>query len=139
VDVVGRVKRVVDALRGRGEVHLVVDATGVGAPVIELLQRSRLGCRLWPVTITGGDGESREKGLYRVPKRDLVVGLQVLLEQGGIQMAEGLREKAVLVKELADMRVKLTSSGHAQYEGRHDDLVSALSLACWGVRKMDGR
>jgi hypothetical protein len=31
-----------------------------------------------PVQITGGDGESEDRGVYRVPKRDLIVGLQVV-------------------------------------------------------------
>jgi hypothetical protein len=40
---------------------------------------------------------------------------------------------------MAEMRVKITPSGNEQYgawrEGEHDDLVLAVALACWGVRK----
>ena len=111
-------------------------------PVVELLRRARMNCRLWPVSITGGDAEGIGQGLYRVPKRDLVVGLQLLFEQGMIQIAEGLPYRETLVQELADMRVKVTRAGNEQYEagrsGQHDDLVSALSLACWAVRKTGG-
>ena len=142
VEVAARVKRVVDSLASLGPVHLVVDATGVGAPVVEFLRRARMACRLWAVSITGGDAEGFAQGVYRVPKRDLVVGLQLLFEKGELQIAEGLSERTTLVQELSDMRVKVTPSGHEQYEagksGQHDDLVSALSLACWCVRKMWG-
>lgn len=35
-------------------VTIIVDATGVGAPVVDLLRRGGLGCRVMPVVITGG-------------------------------------------------------------------------------------
>ena len=140
VQVVRRVAEVMRRLGAEGPAHLIVDATGVGTPVVELLRRAGMGCRLWPVSITGGPAEGYGDGYYRVPKRDLVVGLQVMFEQGAIQIADGLSERAALVKEMTDMQVKVTSKGREQYEagssGQHDDIVSALSLACWAVRKV---
>jgi hypothetical protein len=38
-----------------GQSRLVVDATGLGAPVVEMLQGAGLGSRLTAVTITGGE------------------------------------------------------------------------------------
>lgn len=38
----------------RGAHRLVVDATGVGAPVVEMLRGARLGCPVTAVWITGG-------------------------------------------------------------------------------------
>jgi hypothetical protein len=76
------VRRVCEIVRSgelAGRCHLVVDATGVGRPVVDLLREARTGCRILPVTITGGDAESVEGGYYRTPKRDLVTGVQVLL------------------------------------------------------------
>ena len=35
--------------------RLVVDATGVGAPVVDLLRSARLPCRVTAVTITSGE------------------------------------------------------------------------------------
>ncbi len=137
---VERVAEVIRRLAAEGPAHLAVDATGVGTPVVELLRRAGMGCRLWPVSITGGPAEGYGDGYYRVPKRDLVVGLQVTFEQGALQIADGLAERTALVKEMTEMRVKVTSSGHERYEagssGQHDDIVSALSLACWAVRKV---
>jgi hypothetical protein len=139
VEIVARVKQVMESPSMQGGRHLVVDATGVGGAVVGLLRGARLGCQVWPVSITGGDADGFADGLYRAPKRDLVVGLQLMLEQRTLQFAEGLPEREALVKEMGDMRVKLTSSGREQYEagssGQHDDIVSALSLACWAMRK----
>jgi hypothetical protein len=95
--------------------------------------------RLWPVSITGGDLETYANGYYRVPKRDLIVGLQLLLQRRGLQIAKGMKFGPVLAREMAEMRVKITPSGNEQYgvwrEGEHDDLVLAVALACWGARK----
>ena len=66
-----------------GRCHLAVDGTGVGRPVVDLLRRAGLGCPMLPVMITGGDAEGHSDGYYKVPKRDLIVGLQVLLQAGG--------------------------------------------------------
>src|SRR5260370_37358585 len=71
VQVVERVAEVMRRLAAEGPAHLVVDATGVGTPVVELLRRAGMGCRLWPVSITGGPAEGYGDGYYRVPKRDL--------------------------------------------------------------------
>jgi hypothetical protein len=97
--------------------HLVVDGTGVGPPVVDLLRQEDLQSRLWPVTITGGDTERVADGYYRVPKRDLIVGLQVLMQQGGLQIAAGMNEGATLVKEIPEMRVKISRSGNEQFGG----------------------
>ena len=91
-----------------------------------------------PVTFTATGG-TYANGYYRVPKRDLIVGLQLLLQRRGLQIAKGLKFGPVLAREMAEMRVKITPSGNEQYgawrEGEHDDLVLAVALACWGVRK----
>ena len=76
----------------KGRRHLVVDATGVGRPVVDLLVRERLPCQLWAVTITGGDAETYTNGYYRVPKRDLIVGLQLVFQNRELQIAKGLKE-----------------------------------------------
>jgi hypothetical protein len=47
-------------------VKVVVDATGVGAPVVDLLKQAGLGCQVIPVVITGADMESSDGVRYRV-------------------------------------------------------------------------
>jgi hypothetical protein len=113
---------------------LVVDATGVGLPVVDLLRAARLDCRILPVTITGGAGESNHSGSYSVPKRDLITGLQVLFESGKFQMPD-TAETEDLIQELAGMRARPSRSGSWRYEGSPDDLVLSLALAWWWARK----
>ena len=122
-----------------GRCTLVLDATGVGRPVVDLVKRERPGCLLMPVNITSGASETRTDGYYGVPKRDLVTGLQVLLQSGGLQIAAGIPYGAALVEEMAEMRAKVTPAGNMQFgawrEGTHDDLVLAVALACWAARR----
>src|SRR5271166_5640011 len=42
-----------------GRCALVVDATGLGAPVVDMLREPGAGCDITAVTITGGDRVSR--------------------------------------------------------------------------------
>ena len=73
-----------------------------------------------------------------MPKRDLVVGLQVMFERGEVRIAGNVPEHGKFLKELTGMRVKLSATGHASYgsrrEGEHDDLVLAVAMACWRAK-----
>ena len=62
-----------------------------------------------------GDLETRAEGHYRVPKRDLIVGLQLLLQRRELQIANGMKFGPVLAREMAEMRVEMTPSGNEQY------------------------
>jgi hypothetical protein len=53
-----------------------------------------------------------------------------------LKIAKGMPLADVLVRELENFRVKVnTATGHDSYEAwsenEHDDLVFALSIACW--------
>jgi hypothetical protein len=118
---------------------LVVDQTGVGRAVVDILfdgLRGRVACVFFPVTITAGHAvTSNDSGGLHVPKKDLISTLQVLLQGRRLQVARTLPEAAVLVKELENFRVKVTTAQQETFEswreGRHDDLVLAVSLAAW--------
>ncbi len=121
--------------------ELVVDATGVGRPVVDMLRKENLSFS--SVLITGGDVEHREHGFYRVPKRNLVSAVQVALQSGHLKIAEELTLAETLRKELLNFRIKVNiSTAHDSYEawreGDHDDLVLATALACWRARKRQG-
>jgi len=145
-DVVAAVDEVVTALRrSRGAwanapgISLVVDATGVGAAVVDLLRRSGLGCDIAAVTITGGEHEIQTRHGWNVPKRDLVSELQVMYEHDELLMAADLDLAEDLIKELSDMEVKTSEKGHESFgawrAGTHDDLVLAVALAVWKIKK----
>jgi len=119
--------------------RLIVDRTGVGAPVVDLLRNK--GLDPVSITITGGDKPSRdEEGHWNVPKRDLVSNLLVLSQSGRLKIAAGLAEAQTLADEFQNLRVKINiKSGHDSYEawreGQHDDLVLAAALALWWAEK----
>src|SRR5687768_6255688 len=71
--VVGLVQR--DPLAGS---YLVVDQTGVGRAVVDLLWQASLNAYLRPVTITAGHRIAADGGGYHVPKKELIGALQVL-------------------------------------------------------------
>ncbi len=127
-----------------GETHvaqrLIVDATGVGRPVVDRLRRERLPGTLLDVTITGGDTATHQGSSWRVPKRELVSVAQVLLQSGRLKIAEALPDTAVLTRERLNFQVKINDLAHDSYgawrEGTHDDLVLAVALACWAAEQI---
>jgi hypothetical protein len=139
-EVVDRVKRLVkrDPLTGR--VQVVVDATGVGAPVVDLLKEAQLGCRLYPVVITAGEEESSDGARWRVPRRDLLAGLQVAFQRKRLLLSAAVPALEPLIEELNSMRVRVRMDGGERVEGgRRDDLVFALALAWWRGSREAGR
>ncbi|HEY8505549.1 MAG TPA: hypothetical protein VIL46_13275 [Gemmataceae bacterium] len=115
---------------------LVVDQTGVGRPVVDLLRRSGLRAYVRPVTITAGHRANRdERGGWLVPKKELVSTLQVLLQARRIKVAPSLPEAETLVREMTEFRVKITLAANETFgawrEGSHDDLVLAVAVAAW--------
>ncbi len=138
-DVVERVRKVMRSPALAGRRVLAADATGVGRPVVDLLREADPGCPVWPVLITGGEAEGSGQGYFRVPKRDLILGLQVLIQGGQLQIAGGLRYGPALVREMAEMKVRVSGAGREQFgvwrEGEHDDLVLGVALACWAERR----
>jgi phage FluMu gp28-like protein len=123
----------------RGRCAIAIDATGVGEPVVDMLRSGRLGCEVSAVNMTGGERETRSGNMWNVPKRDLMAGVQVLLEKRELKIARGLKETGTLVRELTDVRLTAGSGGRlrmgADRSGQHDDLVMALALACWRAKR----
>jgi hypothetical protein len=138
-DVVQRVRDVVNLPEIQTRCTLVVDATGVGTPVVELLKATRPGCQIVPVMITGGFEEGHAGSTYRVPKRDLITGLQAVVEQRRLEIARHSRAGRELIAELNAMRMSVSGFGRERFEAEgsrvHDDLVLAVSLAWWWVRR----
>ncbi len=114
---------------------MVLDATGVGLPVVDLIKQKQPGCMVDAVVITGGDRCWQQEGVWRTPKKELIMGLVVMLETGRLKVARGLEEAGTLVKELQGLRVKMSEAGRESFgawrEGEHDDLVLAVALAGW--------
>jgi hypothetical protein len=117
---------------------LIVDQTGVGRAVVDVLRQTAGG--VVPVTITGGHAVTvAEDGSFHVPKKELVTGLQVVLQSRRLQITRGLPEAATLVHELQQFQVRITASAHETFgvwrAGQHDDLLLAVALACWWAER----
>lgn len=114
---------------------LVVDATGVGRPVVDMLRDA--GFAPIPITITAGQTPSEVEGYWHVPKRDLVSTMQVLLQSDRMKVANQLPEASTLTRELLNFQTKITVAANDTYgawrEGTHDDLVLAVALASWAA------
>lgn len=116
--------------------NLIVDGTGVGIAVVDTLRKAGLGCV--SVTIHGGDAVSRDGNEYRIPKRELVAVLQVLLQMRRLGISNQIPLAEVITRELENFRAKITLTGHDTYgagadwrDGNHDDLVLSVAMAAW--------
>ena len=113
--------------------HFLVDATGVGQPIVDQLRRERL--RTAPVYITNSEQAKWEKGELHLGKAALVSRLQLLLQSGRILLPAGDAQTSAMVEELRNYEIKISDAMRAAFGvfkvGAHDDLVTALGLACW--------
>lgn len=134
---------------------LLVDGTGVGAALVDLLRDKDL--RPIPIVFTGG-GAVREVTTpfgtifknspgqlcplkvireLHVPKADLVAAGKLLLEQGRVRVAEGLRWGQDFKDQLLAFRGKVNEKGRAKYEADseedHDDMVVCFLMAAWWI------
>jgi hypothetical protein len=117
--------------------QLAVDQTGVGAAVVDLIRASHLRANLIPILIHGGDKATHDDPAgWRVPKRDLVGVVSVLLETGRLRIAARLPQAKTLFTELRFFRVTIDpATAHDNYsawrERDHDDLVLSAALALY--------
>lgn len=119
---------------------LAVDQTGVGRAVVDMLRDLAPPAWLRPVTITSGHEAHEDFDGIKVPKRELVGVMQVLLQSDRLHFAEGMPMTATLVKEMEAFKVKVTAAANEVFgawrEGQHDDLVLAVALAAWVAERM---
>ena len=125
-----------------GAVEVVVDAGGVGEPVMEMFYQTRLGGGLVPVVLTAGhDAHLDEHGRWLVPKVEIVEALEVMLQADPprVRIPPTLPFADILTRELGEFRQKLTSSGRVTFDhrlpdsegGGHGDMAVALAMGCW--------
>ncbi len=119
--------------------QLVVDGTGVGRPVRDMLREAMkhtpalASARLAVVIFTGGNEVTRNGLTFGVPKRDLVSTLDVLLQSGRLLIAEGIPAREEFLTELMNVHRQIhVSTGRDAYvpwrESVHDDLVFSVAI-----------
>ena len=117
-----------------GHTQLVMDRTGVGAPVFDLLQAA--GVQPVAITITSGRTVSGIPPHLHVPKRVLIRTLVALFGTGRLKRGEEIPYAAELKEELLNFQVKINRRTRQESYGakggrKHDDLVLALALAAF--------
>ena len=124
------VKSMVEQLEVTGHVSVIIDKTGVGAPVVELVD-SLTTCEVIGLTITAG---IRAKN-WNVPKKELITNLQIALQSQTLKIAKGLDFGEELVEELLNYQVKTKPNNNEIFDtGRvfiHDDLILSLAIGLY--------
>jgi hypothetical protein len=146
--VVDRVAEIMERLGQRAQprrgprlfsIELLLDATGVGLPIGDMLRERGLAPRL--VLLTGSDTVNQQpQGVVTVGKPWMVGRMQVLLQSNRLHLPRTV-EAGILVKELHDYRIEVNAHAHASFNakaGAHDDLVIALGLSC-GIEQFASR
>jgi len=120
------------------DVDLFLDATGLGAPIVELVESAlsrsakTRDAGVHPITFTYGDRFNRETG--SLGKAYLVTRLQSLLEQERLELPAGDPELDAMLEELRQYEIHIDPDANDKYGafavGSHDDMVTALGLAC---------
>ena len=127
-----RLEEIVTDVRkhARSGPSVYVDATGVGQPVVDLLEA--VETPIYAVYFTHGDRRSVNRRQITLGKAWLVSRLQALLQTGRIHLPR-TEEADVLANELLDYELRVSENANDTYGafkvGSHDDLVTALGLA----------
>jgi hypothetical protein len=136
--IVERVGEILDAVdqqkRPRIPEHqLLLNITSVGKPALRYFRAQKLPPRQ-VFTIVNGGAEAWTNGVRTVAKRSIITTALIALQTRHLRIARKLELGPVLQEELLNFRMnppKLTDSIEAIREGPNDDLVFAVSIACW--------
>lgn len=111
---------------------IYVDSTGVGQPVIDMMEASNIKGIIYAVYFTHGDRLSVQGYQFTLGKAYLVSRLQALLQSGRVHLPN-TQESENLARELLDYEIHVDEKANDTYGafkvGSHDDLVTALGLA----------
>jgi hypothetical protein len=123
------------------EKYLIVDATGVGDPIVENLAVLR-NLPVQSVLITSGDvARVMGDGQYHVSKSNLVTALIDIVQRKRLKILEGTKDMDAFFNQLDVFGYKINSdTGTLSYEAMqakiHDDLVISTALAVWYAERV---
>lgn len=133
-EIVSKVREIMQTPELRRDAVLVTDFTGVGTPIFQYFQKA--GLRPFGVLIHGGDKVTKDGPVWKVPKRDLVGTMRLLMQNDLLKISWKLKLAKVLSGEMLNFKWKFNAAtAHDSYgawrEGDHDDLLLAVSMAAW--------
>jgi len=125
------------------QIALIVDRTGVGLPVMQMMYQR--GLAPIGISIHGGDRVTTSKDNYGVPKRDLVTALlnAYYLKRFKTKSPAKMPIIKEFRDELAGFQMKInkmtgSDSYEAWLERIHDDLVMSAAMGVWWMDKVHG-
>jgi hypothetical protein len=129
-------------LRKKDSITWVLDTTGVGEGVAELIEKAMPLADLKKVYITGGLKASYAHDNYNeihLPKSQLVSTLVAAFDAKAIYLTRDSREIEAIIDELRNYEIHVSeNAGRETYGakvGKHDDLITALGLAIWAAEE----
>ena len=118
------------------QIALIVDRTGVGIPVMQMMYQR--GLSPIGISIHGGERVTTSKDNYGVPKRDLVTALLNAYYMKRFKTKSPAKMPIIKTfrDELAGFQMKINKttnsvSYEAWLERIHDDLVMSAAMGCW--------
>ncbi len=130
--------------KGEAEVKILVDATGPGQPIPELI-RGSVKCPVISCRFTSGAEPSYDGKSAMIPKEPMVTNLQIFIQEKRLELPKKTKDpdqakanQEMLLQLQNFMRDMPKEGARAEtFEakvGTHDDLVTALGLAVWGAK-----
>jgi hypothetical protein len=123
-----QIERVIGLAHTYNNAIIVMDATGSGDPLFETLQNS-IHMKNYPIYTDPYKMDTSEK------KKAIIENLAVMIQNWEITYPD-IRQ---LIEELSEYGYTLSPAGNVKYsapKGMFDDMVIALALACWEMKKM---
>jgi hypothetical protein len=120
---------------------IIVDKTGVGAPVVENIRRNK-GLPVQGVTITGGEVVNQPSpNEFNVPKSHLVTALMDIVQRKRFKVMKGVDNEKEFFEQVDNFGYKINrETANMSYEALqdrvHDDLVISAALAIWFAERV---
>lgn len=118
------IKKIANIANKYNKAKLIIDSTGVGNPVTEAIKREAEGLLV------------EEFKFHTKSKKDLIDKLSIFIENRAIRIPD----EPDLLDELDCYACEMTEGGTLKYgapKGKHDDAVTSLALAVWGLNSPD--
>ena len=141
--IVRGIKAIVNSPNYIDNIALIVDQTGVGGVVMQLLYQA--GLAPIGITIHGGNNVTTSKDNYGVPKRDLAMALLTAYQMKQVKVPPPSIMPIIkdYEEELQNFIMKINKeTGFDSYEAAtervHDDLVMSMAMGIYWINKTHG-
>lgn len=112
--------------------HFILDATGVGVAVRDILAAK--GIRLMAITITSGNSITRLGRKINISKARMIGKFLGAFDAGKLHINPAMPILPLLEKEMLGFRAELSAQGNTKFEaeeGENDDMLMSLAQAVW--------